>query len=236
VWLRATLAVAAAVAGATAARADIVLDDFTDPSTAVIRSRTGLPSDNTSDVVTNLPGGTTRTVSFALAGPGTFSGQVGAGVLGVDLGFSSAATVGINYAFGSATNFVPNVAAGGTPGAIVITGSSQTDLDFKPTAFTLNLTTESGTFTATGTLNSSSATTSIDLAGLSGVGDLTQVTGLSLTVNAGRAADFIIDSIALTTPDAPPPTNAVPAPPAALLALAAIPALGLRRAVRRKAA
>lgn len=229
--LRIVAAVAFLTAVTAPTRADIVLDDFSQPTPTVVTNVP--PQANPTTVVTDLGGGVTRSITYtvnALGSSPTLQGQVSAGgQLVVDIGFDAGATVAIQYSLGS-MNFVPT----GATGAITLTGQSQLSLgDNLPTTYTLSIATATGTLTGGGALSPTLTSSPISLASLSGTGDLTQVNGLTLTLNAGRAADFAIDSLGITTPDAPPP-NVVPAPPAALLALAVLPVLALRR--KRQAA
>lgn len=240
---RAAAAVAVLLAGSAAVRADFTLDGFDNPAVPVTANQTGPGSGSLPSVTFTPPGATvtaTRTINYTVtqvgSGTATYSLTVGGGALGADLGLSAAATTSIGYTFSGPVDFIPNVPAGGTPGSIEVTGFGQADANGNQTGYSLTvLTAGGGSLTATGSLTSVISTNAISLAGLTGTGDLSQVTGLTLTLNSGAAADLQLDSLAVTTPAAPD-NNMVPAPPAVLLALAAVPALGLRRRFARKTA
>lgn len=241
VLLKSLVAAAAVVLSGSAARADFVLDDFSLPTTTVV---TSIPLTDANGSGLTTPGvgslGATRTITYNITSPLASSSLIGqvssAGRLGVDLGLDTTAQVTIGYNL-TPTNFIPNVAGGGAPGAINVTGISQLDFNLEQTPYTLALMTTGGTLTGSGTLTPGGGTTPIALGSLTGTGDLTQVTGVTLTIVAGQAADFAIDALSVTTPAAPPPPPVdVPAPPAFALMLAAVPALGLVRGLRRKVA
>ena len=237
---RAAIAVAALVLGAAGqARADILIDAYSQPTPA--QGYAIGPDANPTVITTDLGGGTTRSITLTVtnpAVPGTnaLTGSVGDGLFAASFNVFSSGTISIAYSFATALNFVPNVAAGGTPGSLQFLGAGDSGFAAEiPVSITVS--TATGNLTGLTNLPLSSTFSPVDLplAGLTGTGDLTQVNSVTLDFTAGQAADLIFDSLNVTTPDAPPPSD-VPAPPAVLLALAALPVLGLRRKLLAKKA
>lgn len=230
---RAALALAAVVLGAVGqAKADILIDDYSQPSPSSGYAIT--PDANPTIITTDLGGGTTRSITLTVtnpAVPGTnaLTGSVGDGLFSASFNVFSSGTVSIAYTFATALDFIPNVPAGGSPGSLQFLGAGDSGFAVD-IPVTITIATATGNLTGTTTLPLSSTFSPVDLPldGLTGAGDLAQVNGVTLDFTAGQAADLIFDSLNVTTPDAPPPAD-VPAPPAALLALAALPVLGLRR-------
>lgn len=230
-----TLAVA--LSGASA-RADILIDDFGLPNPGTSYAIGGGP--NPTVVNTALGGGLNRTITLTVTTPNPVTsnrlvGDIGEGSFSANFASNASGTVQIAYNYSSAVNFIPNVPAGGAIGDLSFTGNG--DSGFASSIpLTLTVATATGNLTYNGTLplSQTPSTTTVPLSGLTGTGDLAQVTGVTINMTAGAAADLVFDSLGVTTPAAPPPP-AVPAPPALVLALAAVPALGLLRA-RRKAA
>ncbi len=237
---RAVVAVAALVLGvAGQAKADILIDDYSLPTPAA--GYAIAPDANPTTIVTDLGGGTTRTVTLtvtnpAIPGTNALTGSVGDGLFSASFNVFSSGTISIAYSFASALNFIPNVAAGGDPGSLQFLGAGDSGFA-ADIPVTITVATATGNLTGNTTLPLTTTFSPVDLplAGLTGTGDLTQVNGVTLDFTAGQAADLIFDSLNVTTPDAPPPAD-VPAPPAALLALAALPILGLRRKLLAKKA
>jgi hypothetical protein len=233
------LAAAVLVAGGTA-KADIVIDQFSAPTPAVDYLISGL---NTNPYVVTTNGiapGINRTITLTVAPPVgalSMSGHIGGSYnfFSMSLDNASSGSAVIAYSFATPMNFIPNVALGGAVGALQYLSSADTGFAAStPLLFTI--TTATGTLSFNTTMNVSSAftPTNVPLSSFTGTGDLTQVTGMSITIQGGQASDVALDAIGITTP--PAPTNEVPAPPAAVLALLALPALGLRRRMARKAA
>ncbi len=230
---RAAIAAAALVLGAVGqAKADILIDDYSQPTPA--QGYAIGPDSNPSIFTTDLGGGTTRTVTLTVtnpAVPGTnaLTGSIGDGLFSASFNVFSSGTVSIAYSFASALNFIPNVPGGGSPGSLQFLGAGDSGFAADiPVSITIS--TATGNLTGLTTLPLSTTFSPVDLplAGLTGAGDLTMVNSVTLDFTAGQAADLIFDSLNVTTPDAPPPSD-VPAPPAVFLALAALPILGLRR-------
>lgn len=224
---KACAAICVLVMGHAAAKADIIIDDFSLPAAAV--NYAIAPDANPLVINTTLDANTTRSVrlevtSPSVAGNNALTGQVGDGLLAASFNVASSGNVQINYAFASSVNFVPT----GVSGALQFLGAGDSGFaDNIPLSITLLTSAGDLSFTGNLPLTSNFSQVNVDLASLTGTGDLTQVNGLNITMEAGQAADLIFTSLSVTTPE--PQTAPVPAPPAMFLALAAIPALGLRR-------
>lgn len=236
---RTVIAVAALVLGAVGqAKADIIIDNYSEPSPA-----TGYaigPDANPTIITTDLGGGILRTITLqvtnpAIPGTNALTGSVGAGLFSASFNVFSSGTISIAYSFDTAVNFIPNVPDGGELGSLQFRGAGDSGFaDNIPVAITV--TTATGNLTANTFLPISTNFTDVDLplAGLTGSGDLSQVNSVTIDFTAGQAADLIFDSLSVTTPEPPPPSADVPAPPAVFLALAALPILGLRRKLMAK--
>ena len=228
------LAACAVFGLAASARADIILDDFSNPSTGaqfVIASQ----NNNPYTVTSNLAGGTVRTATFTVtspnpAGPFSLLGVIGGGTVDMFFDSTSSGNAVITYALGTPLDFS---ALSGSTGAIRLTTQSAASLGNPNVAYTLSLLTSTGTLTGSGSFLNSAGFIDQDIAfsSLAGAGSLSNVTGLTLTINAQTADDFRLDKVALSEPD----VVQTPAPPAALLALVALPVFGLRRYLARKA-
>ncbi len=219
-------------------RADILIDDYSMPTPSV--GYAIAPDANPTVITTDLGGGTTRTVTLtvtnpASAGTNALTGSIGSGLFSASFDVFSSGTVQVAYTFATTLDFIPNVPSGGEPGSLQFRGAGDSGFAAE-IPVTITIATATGNLTGMTTLPLSTTFTPVDLpfTGLSGTGDLTQVNGVTLDFTAGQAADLIFDSLNVTTPDAPPPSD-VPAPPAIFLALAALPVLGLRRMLAKKA-
>ncbi len=236
--LRKAFMAAAVLFGAgTAARADIIIDDFSAP-TPGITYLIALTDPNPSVFNTpNVQPGIDRSVTLTVSSPATpfansMSGDIGgaAGIFTMSLNNSSSGNAAINYTFASSTNFVPT----GIMGSLQYLSSADAGFGANvPLNFVISTASGDLSFNTTMNLTATFTPTDVPLASFVGTGDLTQVTGLSITITGGQAADVALDSISITTPQEPDP---VPAPPAALLALLALPALGLRNRRKNKEA
>lgn len=228
---RAVVALAALALGTVGqAKADIVIDDFTTPDPGVAYSLgAAVPS-----VYTQVDGNRTLTVtqtqnSFALANQ--TSGVIGNTALGGRFVLNT--TTGTTaYASLAYTYAGLDLSAGGT---ILNFSFTSTDLGVP-----FSVIVGDGTTSATQVgLVTTPTNLSFDLTGFAGV-NLAGVTQIELVLNQNvntlvstASADFSIANVTITEP--PPPTTDVPAPPAVLLALAALPVLGLRRKWLKKA-
>lgn len=228
---RAVVALAALVVGSVSqAKADIVIDDFTTPNPASTFSLSAAVPTTYSQTDGNRTLTVTQTQNdFGLAGQTT--GILGQTALGGRFNLNTAsgttAYADLNYTYAGL-----DLSAGGT---ILKFSFKSTDLNVP-----FSVVVGDGTTTATQVgLVTTPTDLSFDLMGFTGV-NLSSIKSIELvlnrnvTTNASTAsADFSIANVSITTP--PPPTTDVPAPPAALLALAALPVLGLRRKMTKKA-
>lgn len=233
VLFKSVVATMAVALTGTAARADILIDDFSSPNPSTVFGIGPGPNPLVITTPVATVGNPTRTVTMTVTAPnpvstGSLNGRIGEGAFNANYAFGASGTIRIAYSYASAVNFVPNMSAGGSMGDLLFVGSGDEGRAANiPLAVTIA--TATGDLTYTGTLPTNTDLTVIPLNSLSGTGNLAQVNGVTIDITAGDAADLFVDSIGVTTP-------AVPAPPAAVLALAAVPALGLLRAARRKAA
>jgi len=230
-------AVALAVVAVTTsnARADILIDDFSlpvAPSTYAIG-----PDANPLVINTNLGGGLTRAITLTVTAPtpapvNGLTGGVGAangGLFSASFNVASSGTVSIVYNYAETQNFDPN----NFLGSLRFRGAG--DPGFAPDIpLVITIVTATGNRTFNGSLPLTPVLTDVDIAlsAFTGPGDFTQVNGVTINMTGGQAADFIFDALSVNTPQSPPP--AVPAPPAAFLVLAALPALGAWRMVKAR--
>jgi hypothetical protein len=240
------LAAVTLVGAVSTARADIVIDSFDNPlpgSGFQISSSNPNPTVN---VVNNVTPGVNRTITLNVTSPATPQSDSLTAAYGLfntlsgprtiftmNLNLFSTGTATLRYDYASAANFIPNVAAGGVPGALQYLYSGNAGFGGN-IPLTILIGTATGNLNFNGTLPSQSdfAPQNVNLSSFSGSGDLTQVNFVQMTFSIGQAGELAIDQIGVTTP--PPPNNDVPAPPAAILALLAAPALALRRRMNRK--
>lgn len=241
-WLSAVATVLGLI-GAGTAKADIIIDDFDVPTPAVIYQISQLNGNPWTPGPWVTGSGLQRQLTVAVVTPLEFNsvgGSVGNGSFSVDTNNSAQAYATLAYTgfTGSQSNFAAS-------------GSDRVQIDFininpgnisgggvaPDMPITVDLITGSGTLTQTVNIGGSGSPIAVVLpfAGFSGTGDMTNVTGLTITLNnagaAGRiASDFVIDNVSV------PVVQAVPAPPAAALLLAAFPAIAFRRWMAKKPA
>jgi hypothetical protein len=232
---RAVVAAVVAVIGAAApARADFVLDDFSLPTSPTFYSITSTDSNPYTSPTTTVAAGLDRfAVVTVISGVGPFSatGQLGGGVFEMSTPAASTATTQMNYTYATATDYA---AIGATSLSIKFTFA---DLN---TPFSVLVTDDGGnTSQITGVANVGAGTYVNSFASFTGTADFSQVKTIDVFFNQNidtgtstTSADIIVDEITIQNePPAPPP--AVPAPPAVLLALAAVPVLGARKLLRK---
>jgi len=229
---RASVAVAALLAGVVApAKADFTIDDFSAPNPGVVYDAPGAVGGTTA-----LGGGLTRSAFVTL-----LSGNSVSGVLGTDTRPSPLGTVFEQSTPASATAYSQLAYNYGSTQNWAATGVSGLSLSFSfadlSVPYTLVLRDDTGgTSTLTGTVVGAN-TYANPFSSFTGSADLTRIAGFDVYLNrntvagvSATSADFVLDTVSANQ------SNPVPAPPAALLALAALPALALRRKLRAKAA
>lgn len=232
-------AAVAAVGAAGTVRADFVIDDFSAPSDAYnyaiakfdanpyVRSdglSNGLTRDLNVNVLSPSPSNNfsaTGWIGDVLPSQNTPSGSI----FSMDSDNSSTVVSTLSY-----TGFAGLLADFSMAGAINLAflnldaGNNATT-----TPITINLITGSGILSFTGLAADSNTpfTFSANIGDFTGTGDLSDVIGLDVIINGStgsrQAADFVLDEINVST---------VPAPPAAVLGLVALPILGLYRRFR----
>lgn len=242
VLFRAAALVAAMALGGSA-RADFVIDDFTTPNpntglVAVSPLSASTRIDNLTSQGTPTRSLTVSETANGLGTAGATSYLVGNTPAGGRLALATAplttANIQAQYTYASGQN----LAAGGT--SIQFTFASA---DFG-VPYSIQLTdsnnitaTQSGTTTTGGGVYAFSTDSFLNTpTGPTGL-NLNAITSIILSLNRNlqtgggdvSSADFTLSDVRVLTPTAPPP---VPAPPAAVLVLAALPVLGLARARR----
>ncbi len=236
VLLRAAAVAVALVLGGSA-KADFVVDDFTtpNPSTGLVP----LPAASPTSVVRGPePSGTgaSRTLTITqtangLGSAGATQYLVGNTGVGGRLALATAplatANIQAQYTYAAAQN----LSAGGT--SLQFTFASA---DFG-VPYSVRISDGTNTATQSGTTSTGAGVYSFSTGSFAGV-NLNAVTGILLSLNRNLqtgsgdvvSADFSLSDVRVLTPNVVPP--AVPAPPAAVLVLAALPLLGLARARR----
>lgn len=223
---------------ASPAKADIVIDTFNE-STASIYQIGLLNSSPYSAAPLLLGNGLTRNLSVTVVTPAipnfnSASGFIGAGAFSLNTDSSTTAFASINYTgFGAGTS---NFTGGnGIRLDFLNLNPGNTSTGVAPDMpISVSIITSSGTLTQTvGALGGPTYSVLLPFASFSGTGNLANVTGLGINLNSGSgarsAADFELTNVVV-------PTNAVPAPPAFALLLAAAPVLALRRWKAKKTA
>ncbi|QEL14219.1 hypothetical protein [Limnoglobus roseus] len=239
---RAVVAIAAFVVGAVGqAKADFVLDDFSQPTTGTfyqITAQNGNPFNLTTNLGTppTLGVSVTRSATVSVTtglSPNAASGTIGAGSFEVSTAANSTAVATLAYSFSAPADFT-------TTGVNALSVNfSNSDLGVP---YSFRITDGTNTATISGLATAGPGTYTTSLSAFSGV-NLAAVTGFEVLLNqdpsgalaSKSSADFIIGNVSVVQEVPPPPTNDVPAPPAVFLALAALPVLGLRRKLTKKA-
>ncbi len=237
--LTSAVAIAAMLLTTTVAKADFVIDTFTTPNPATAYS-VGTTSGSTfSAVPSTIGAGVTRNITVTQTGnvfiaTNGFFGNTGA-VAGAafQLNTSNSSTASayakLSYTYSSAQNL-------NTGGPVLLFS-----FDALQTAAPFSVVLSDGTTTATQTglvaVGSSSTSFAIPLSSFSGT-NLNAITSIDLFVNrnvttntSSPDADITLRDVRVSQDVTPP---SVPAPPVAILLLAAAPALGLVRFGRRK--
>ena len=233
-------AVVAAFGMAGTSRADFVIDDFSVPSPAsfyVIDLLNGNPFNRT-DAIDH---GLTRDVNVNVVTPSPTNPNSASGFIGtrpsgtpsgplfsMDSDNSSTVVSTLSY-----TGFAGALANFSMVNAIKLgflnldSGNNATT-----TPISIELITGAGTLSFSGFASDSNTpfTFAAYLDSFTGTGDLSNVTGLNVTINGDensrQAADFVLDNVSVSP---------VPAPPAAVLGLMALPILGFYRRRQQRA-
>ncbi len=225
-----TAAVVAVLALGGSAKADFVIDNFTTPvaSTGFV-TVASLGTATRTDSLPNL-GAPTRTLTITETARSTNAAesryQVGDGTLTLST-VNSTANINAQYVYGAAQN----LSAGGTSVQFTFLTA-----DFG-VPYSIRLGDGANTSTQSGTTTTGAGVYSFSTGSFAGI-NLSAITSIVLSLNRNLqtgggdvvSADFSLSDVRVLTPTVNPP--AVPAPPAAVLLLAALPALGLAR-VRR---
>ncbi len=225
----AVVAVAALALSVATAKADIIIDDFSTPNPAAGYSLAAPVGSTFSRIDGNRTLTVTQTQNdFGLSG--STSGLIGTTLVGgryvLNTSTGTTAHSSLLYSYGTALN----LSSGGT---ILKFSFTSTDLNVP---FSVIVGDGTNTSTQVGLVTVPTNLT-FNVAGFSGV-NLGAISSIELVLNRNvisgastQSADFSISNVTITTPT---PVG-VPAPAGVLLALAALPVLGLRRALRKKA-
>ena len=236
------LGMAVAVVGMTGtARADFVIDDFSAPAPAQYY-QIDLINGNPYNRIDSIANGLTRDLTVTVVNPSPTNPNSASGYIGTrpstgapsgpifSMDSDNSSTVTAALAYTGFSGMMANFASAGAINLGFFTLDSGTTSQTMP--ITIMLMTGSGTLSYTGTAAESETpfTFSADLSNFTGTGDLSDVTGLKVTLNGTtsqeKAADYVLDNITVST---------VPAPPAAILGLVALPVLGMYRRFRKPA-
>jgi hypothetical protein len=233
---RIVFAAALLFGASTAARADIIIDDFSAP-TPGINYLIGSPNPQTF-VTNNISPGINRSVTLTVTSPtpalpNSMVGNIGdtgaGGFFTMSLSTFSSGNAVLNYNFTSTQNFTQ---AGLLGNLRYLSSADAGNVSPNvPLNFVINTASGNLTFNTTMNLTPTFTPTDVSLSNFTGTGDLTQVTGMSVTIVGGQAADVALDALSIHFSEQPP---TLPAPPAALLALLALPALGFRHRLQKK--
>ncbi len=235
--MTAVIAAAVALTG-EAARADFIVDTFTTPSPATAYSL-GTSVGSTYSQTDTLPGSITRKLDVTLLGNDFFASVPANGEIGTTGAFSryslstatgATAFTSLKYTYASPQNY----SVGGSTLRFTFLGA---DLNVP---FSVIIGSTSGSATVVGVATAGPGVYTLPMSSF-GAADLAHVTSVTLVLNenvtaanpagtAVKSADLTLTDVRVTTPDQP----AVPAPPAALLLLAAAPVLGIARTIRRR--
>lgn len=234
--ISAMIAAISCLAFMNAAKADVVIDTFSE--TPVVNYQVSLLNSSPYSAPSTLLGnGLTRDITVTVLAPvpanfNSVGGSIGGGAFSFNTDNVTQAVVNLNY-------------SGFTAATRDFSGGNSINLNFKDlnpgnvvgggvaTDMPISISIGTTTGTLTGSLNAAGGSlisVAIPFSGLSGTGDLSNVTSLSFTMNDSRlATDFELTSVTV-------PTSAVPAPPGLALLLAAAPVVVLRRWKAKKTA
>ena len=214
----------------SAARADFVIDNFSVPATQTSYSFDAVGTYTLSPPDTIAPGVTRTTTITLLSGPtpNAVNGVLGGGEFTLNTAVSSRGYANLSYSYAT-----PQDLSASGPDVIFsfINADVNTPFSIRVTDANGASSVQSGVITASG-----SGTDTLPVSGFTGV-DLSHVTSVVFELNRDMtrgddsvvtAADVALGGVQFG--------SVVPAPPAAVLGLIAIPALGLWRYSRRRAA
>jgi hypothetical protein len=235
---RAVVAVATMAFGMVgSAKADFVLDDFSNPLPASTYSITSAANNPYTSPGVDLGGVTRTAVVTAISGLGgpssSASGFIGQGFFELSTTAAVTATAQVTYSYAAPQDYT----------ALGVTGMTFSfafsDLNVPFSVVLTDSTGGASTFTTTAATGPGSYEAL--LSNFTGTANLASITGVDVFLNQNTitganstSADFLLDEI--TVQNTPPVVPAVPAPPAIILALAAVPVLGARRFFRKSAA
>jgi hypothetical protein len=235
--------IAAVLSTTTPAKADFIIDTFTSPNPAT----TYTLGTTTGSVFNSSPSkvgpGVTRTIEVTQVGNATIAAGGFYGNSAID--FAAFQLNTSNTSFGSASYAEPTYAYASDQNLDAGGPVLRFSFDALQTSAPFSVVLSDGTTSATrtGLVNASSSSTNIAIPPSTFIGtNLTAITPVSLYVNRNATAtpnfsapdaDITIRDIRVSQ-DIPPVVPVVPAPPAAILLLAAAPAFGLVRFGRRK--
>ncbi len=238
--LTSAVAIAAMLLTTTVAKADFVIDTFTTPTPAQTYTVGNTNGSFFTNGPTSVDSGGSRSITVTQVGNVTIAAG---GFFGTSAFDGAAFQLNTsNSSIGSAS-FAKLSYTYASPKDLSTTTSPILRFSFdalaSPTPFSVVLSDGSTSSTQIGLVTPSSSTTSfaIPLASFTGT-NLNAITSIDLFVNRNTSTNFSAPDADVTlrdlrvTQDTPPPS--VPAPPVAILLLAAAPALGLVRFGRRK--
>lgn len=231
-----TAAVLATLAAPSAARADYVLDSFTNPSPGTIYQIALLNSNPYTAPSTAVSATVTRDVTVTVIAPlppnfNGVSGTIGGGAFSMDTDNATDARSDLTYTLTGASRNLTG--ATGLDLAFINVNPGNTSTGVATTMpVKIDLVTATGTLSLTTTVAGTAVplAKTFNFASFTGTGNLSQVNSIKISLNgpAGNvAADFALDEIRVRAP--------VPAPPAVLLAGMGLVVLAGRSRLRRKA-
>lgn len=239
--LTSAVAIAAALLTGTVAKADFVIDTFTTPNPATVYTLGNTAGSTYSSGPSVLAPGVTRTITVNQVGNVTIAAGGFFGTSAIDgaafqlntsnsVVLQSASYAKLNYAYSSAQA----LSAGGPVLRFSIDALST------PTPFSVVLSDGVTSATKTGLVAVSVSSTSFSIPLSTFIGtNLGAITSIDLFINRNVTTNFSAPDADITLRDVRvsqdiPVDPVVPAPPAAILLLAAAPAFGLVRFGRRK--
>jgi len=240
--LTSAAAIAALILTSTVAKADFVIDTFSSPTPAILYTLGTAGGSVYNNGPTTVAPGVTRTITVTQVGSVTNAAGGFIGTSSIDgkafqlntsnSSIGSASYAKLTYTYASAQNL--------TSGGPVLRFSF--DALASPTPFSVVVSNGTTSAIQTGLVLPSSSSTSLAIPLSTFIGTtLGSITSIDLFVNRNVStntsspdADVTLRDVRISQDTPPPVDPVVPAPPAALLLLAAAPAFGLVRFGRRK--